>query len=71
MASCGWGFAEAFTHSTGGHRAGFFEFDIEGVQTGVEPPDAPARVKIVYGEVLNDIAESFDDYKFVFRIRQL
>jgi hypothetical protein len=47
----------------GGHRAGYFEFLCEGVQTGVEPPDAPARLRIVYGEVLNDIAESFDDYK--------
>ncbi|KAJ9107000.1 hypothetical protein QFC19_002868 [Naganishia cerealis] len=47
----------------GTHRAGFFEFDIDAVLTGVEPADAPVRLKIVFGEVLNDVAESFDDYK--------
>jgi alpha-L-rhamnosidase len=30
---------------------------------GVEPPDAPTRLKLVFGEVLNDVAESFDGYK--------
>jgi hypothetical protein len=49
--------------TTGGHRAGTFEFDIESVLVGVEPADAPCRLKLVFGEVLNDVAESFDDYK--------
>ena len=52
-------------HLPGGHRAGTFEFDIEAVLVGVEPADAPCRLKIVFGEVLNDVAESFDDYKSV------
>lgn len=47
------------------HRAGYFEFDIDAVLTGVEPADAPVRLKVVFGEVLNDVAESFDDYKYV------
>jgi len=47
----------------GGHRAGTFEFDIESVLVGVEPADAPCRLKLVFGEVLNDVAETFDDYK--------
>lgn len=45
------------------HRAGYFEFDIDAILTGVEPADAPVRLKVVFGEVLNDVAESFDDYK--------
>ena len=51
--------------TTGGHRAGTFEFDIESVLVGVEPADAPCRVKLVFGEALNDVAESFEDYKQV------
>lgn len=50
-------------YSPGGHRAGTLEFDIEAVLVGVEPADAPCRLKIIFGEVLNDVAESFDDYK--------
>jgi alpha-L-rhamnosidase len=48
-----------------GHRAGFFEFQVEAVQTGIEPADAPCRLHITYGEVLNDVAESFENYKWV------
>lgn len=51
------------TDSSYSHRAGYFEFDIDAVLTGVEPADAPVRLKVVFGEVLNDVAESFDDYK--------
>jgi len=47
----------------GGHRAGFFEFHVEAVQTGIEPADAPCRLCITFGEVLNDVAESFENYK--------
>lgn len=47
----------------GGHRAGYFEFDIASNPWGAEPADAPCRMKLVFGEVLNDVAESFDDYK--------
>jgi alpha-L-rhamnosidase len=46
-----------------GHRAGFFEFHVEAVLTGIEPADAPCRLHITFGEVLNDVAESFDNYK--------
>lgn len=56
---------EDVIYDFGGHRAGFFDFDIKSNPWGAEPADAPCRMKIVFGEVLNDVAESFDDYKSV------
>ncbi|KAK4704386.1 hypothetical protein P7C70_g1820, partial [Phenoliferia sp. Uapishka_3] len=47
----------------GGHRAGYFSFDLVDVPYGMEPADAPARLKLVFGEVLNDVAESFEPYE--------
>lgn len=47
----------------GGHRAGFFSFTVVAVQHGIEPADAPARIRLVYGEILNDVAEDFEPYK--------
>lgn len=35
------------------------------VANGVEAADAPARLRLVFGEVLNDVAEDFEPYKFV------
>ncbi|KAL8278558.1 hypothetical protein RQP46_009050 [Phenoliferia psychrophenolica] len=46
----------------GGHRAGYFSFDLVDVLSGPEPADAPARLRLVFGEVLNDVAESFEPY---------
>jgi hypothetical protein len=40
-------------------------FDIEAIKHGIEPADAPCRLKIVFGEILNDVCESFDDYRSV------
>ncbi|KAM0754961.1 Six-hairpin glycosidase [Meredithblackwellia eburnea MCA 4105] len=47
----------------GGHRTGFFSFDVVEVLTGITPADAPARLRLVFGEVLNDVAEPFEPYK--------
>jgi alpha-L-rhamnosidase len=46
----------------GGHRAGFFEFTAVAIANGIEPADAPARLRIVFGELLTDVAEPFEPY---------
>lgn len=39
--------------------------DVAGLPFEKEPADAPARIKLTFGEVLNDIAEPFEPYKCV------
>src|SRR3954468_14722158 len=46
----------------GGHRQGPFSFDLKGEGRGV---DAPARLRLVFGEVVSDVAENFHPYKGV------
>jgi alpha-L-rhamnosidase len=57
------GAGEQVVFDFSGHRAGYLEFHIESVLTGIEPADAPCRLRITFGEILNDVAESFDNYK--------
>ncbi|GAA5839427.1 hypothetical protein JCM9279_005937 [Rhodotorula babjevae] len=46
----------------GEHIAGYLQFDVAGLPFEKEPADAPARIKLTFGEVLNDIAEPFEPY---------
>jgi hypothetical protein len=48
----------------GGHRTAHLEFNIEAVKHGIEPADAPCRLKIVFGEILNDVTELFEEYRY-------
>ena len=43
-----------------GHRTGHLSFDLIGVGRGV---DAPARLRLIFGEVVTDVAEPFHPYK--------
>ena len=51
---------DAFTLDFGGHRTGYLSFRLEGVGRGV---DAPARLRVTFGEVPADVAEPFYPYK--------
>ncbi len=51
---------DVFTLDFGGHRTGYLSFRLVGVGRGV---DAPARLRITFGEVPTDIAEPFYPYK--------
>ncbi|GAA5987223.1 hypothetical protein JCM10908_001865 [Rhodotorula pacifica] len=46
----------------GEHITGYLQFGLAGLPHEVEPADAPARIKLTFGEVLNDVAESFEPY---------
>ena len=48
----------------GEHVTGYLEFGLAGLPHEIEPADAPARIKLTFGEVLNDVAESFEPYKY-------
>ncbi len=50
---------DQFILDFGGHRTGHLEFDLIGEGKGV---DAPVRLKLTFGEVPTDIAESFTPY---------
>lgn len=49
----------------GEHVTGYLEFGLAGLPHEIKPADAPARIKLTFGEVLNDVAESFEPYKYV------
>lgn len=51
---------DSFILDFGGHRTGHLSFDLETV--GREP-DAPARLKLTFGEVQPDVAEPLHPYK--------
>jgi alpha-L-rhamnosidase len=51
---------DSFILDFGGHRTGFFNFKLE---TSGREPDAPARLRLTFGEVPPDVAESFYPYK--------
>ncbi len=51
---------DSFILDFGGHRTGYLEFLIEGVGRSV---DAPARLRLVFGEVPGDVAEPLHPYK--------
>lgn len=51
---------ESFMVDFGGHRTGFLSFSLEGVGRSV---DAPARLRITFGEVPGDVAEPLHPYK--------
>jgi len=44
----------------GGHRTGYISFDLVGVGKNV---DAPARLRLIFGEVVSDVAEPLHPYK--------
>lgn len=44
----------------GGHRTGYFSFDLVAVGRSA---DAPARLKLIFGEVVTDVSEPFHPYK--------
>jgi hypothetical protein len=46
----------------GGHRTGYLSFDLVPYKHGLEPHDAPCRLHIVFGEIVTDVAESFEPY---------
>ncbi|TKA50661.1 hypothetical protein B0A53_06178 [Rhodotorula sp. CCFEE 5036] len=46
----------------GEHVTGYLEFGLAGLPHEIKPADAPARIKLTFGEVLNDVAESFEPY---------
>jgi len=50
---------DAFILDFGGHRAGYLSFVLGA--SGREP-DAPARLRLTFGEVPTDVAESFEPY---------
>ena len=50
---------DSFTLDFGGHRAGFLSFLLEGVGHSV---DAPARLKLTFGEVPGTVAEPLHPY---------
>lgn len=54
---------KTFVLDVGEHIAGYLSFDVAGMPFEKEPADAPARIKLTFGEVLNDIAEPFEPYK--------
>jgi hypothetical protein len=51
---------DSFILDFGGHRTGFFAFKLE---TEVREPDAPARLRLTFGEIPPDVAEPFYPYK--------
>ncbi|GAA5999661.1 uncharacterized protein JCM10292_003679 [Rhodotorula paludigena] len=53
---------KTFVLDVGEHIAGYLTFDVAGMPFEKEPADAPARIKLTFGEVLNDIAEPFEPY---------
>ena len=46
-------------------RVGHLTFTLVGVGNDGQLPDSPARIKLTFGEVLNDVAESFEPYTSV------
>ncbi|KAL7421955.1 hypothetical protein Q5752_003727 [Cryptotrichosporon argae] len=46
----------------GGHRNGYLSFDLVPYKHGIEPNDSPCRLRLVFGEVVNDVAEAFEPY---------
>ncbi|WP_129645430.1 alpha-L-rhamnosidase-related protein [Peristeroidobacter agariperforans] len=53
------GKGESFILDFGGHRAGFLSFEL---QTVGRAPDAPARLRLTFGEVPTDVAEPLYPY---------
>jgi hypothetical protein len=51
---------DSFILDFGGHRTGYFNFKLE---TSGREPDAPARLRLTFGEVPTDVAEPFYPYK--------
>jgi alpha-L-rhamnosidase len=51
---------DSFILDFGGHRAGHFSFNLIGEGRSV---DAPARLRLTFGEVPSDVAEDFYPYK--------
>jgi hypothetical protein len=51
---------DSFIVDFGGHRTGYFSFFIEGVGRSV---DAPCRLRLIFGEVPGDVAETLHPYK--------
>ncbi|ORY61062.1 alpha-L-rhamnosidase [Leucosporidium creatinivorum] len=39
------------------------DFDVAAISHDIEPADSPARIKLTFGEILNDVAESFEPYE--------
>ena len=51
---------DSFILDFGAHRTGFLAFDL---QTSGREPDAPARLRLTFGEVPTDVAEPFYPYQ--------
>ncbi len=51
---------DSFILDFGGHRTGYFSFHLA---TEGRAPDAPARLRLTFGEVPTDVAEPFYPYK--------
>jgi alpha-L-rhamnosidase len=51
---------DSFILDFGGHRTGFLAFKLE---TSGREPDAPARLRLTFGEIPPDVAEPFYPYK--------
>jgi alpha-L-rhamnosidase len=51
---------ESFIVDFGGHRTGYLSFSVEAVGRNV---DAPARLRLIFGEVPGDVAEPLHPYK--------
>ena len=51
---------DSFILDFGGHRTGFLAFKLE---TSGREPDAPARLRLTFGEVPTDVAEPFYPYQ--------
>ncbi|MGA2325827.1 MAG: glycoside hydrolase [Bryobacteraceae bacterium] len=54
------GRGDALVLDFGGHLTGYLSFSVVGEGRGV---DAPARIKLVFGEVPAEVAQPFDPYK--------
>jgi len=46
----------------GGHRTGYLSFRLQPYKHGLEPNDSPCRLRLVFGEIISDIAEEFYPY---------
>ncbi len=60
LASQSFGPGQSFLLDFGGHRTGYLSFHIEGVGRNI---DAPARLRLTFGEVPGDVADPLHPYK--------
>lgn len=51
---------DGFTVDFGGHLVGYVSFSVNSIGS---PPDAPLKLKLIFGEMPCEIGEPFEDYK--------